>query len=236
MKVYHVLLLSIGLIYGSSLIQATPLSSESQKEIAISALKGGLTVAAIYTAGYALFNDFELPSVAEHTKTYAILAALGAVTMSWWRYNYVPESYFDYAQHELEKVSNNKLIMLILSLRSTDLIDHIKKLYVRESFPLVCAFNQMNILYSRLESIDESLDIVLHSSRTDLHGACYEMQIIVQTIQTTLEIALKTIKEESQFMNEYNAQTSLALQQAQTVLAQAAHSQATAAWVHALKN
>lgn len=236
MKVYHVLLLSIGLMCVSSVIQATSLSSESQKEIAISALKGGLSVAAIYTAGYALFNDLELPSVWEHRKTYAIVAALGAVTMAWWRYNYVPESYFDFAQRELEKVSNNKLIMLVLSVRGADFIDHIKNLYVRESFPLVCAFKQINVLYSRLESIDESLDTVLHSSRSELHGSCYEMQIIVQTIQSALEIALKAIKEEPQFINEYNAQTSLALQQTQAVIAQAAHSQATAAWVHALKN
>lgn len=235
MKVYHLFLSGL-MMNGVAISQTIPLASESQKKMAISALKGSLTMVGIYTAGYALFNDFTLPSLSEHQKTYAILSALGAITMGLWRYNYVPERYYDYAQYELEKISHNKLILLALSVRGDDFIDQIKTLYVRESFPLVRAFKQMNAFYSRLQEIDEYLDEVLRSSRTDLYGSCYEMQIMVQTIQNALEVGLKTIKEEAHFINEYNAQTSLAMQQAQSALAHAAHSQAAATWVNALKN
>lgn len=236
MKVYQGLLLSVGLMYCSNVIHATSLSTESQNEIAISALKGGLTVSAIYTAGYALFNDFKLPILSEHKKIYAILGALGAITMGIFRYNFVPERYYESADYELEKISHNTLILLALTVRDKEFIDQVKLLFVRESFPLVCAFNHMNELYSHLQKIDESLDEVLNSSRLDLQSDCCQMQIVVQTMQNALELGLKTIKEEPQFMNEYNAQTSLAMQQVQMALAQAAHSQATAAWVHALKD
>lgn len=236
MKVYHLLLLSIVLVKLIAISEATPLSYESKKAIVVSALKGGLTTISTYIAGYALFNDFTMPRLSEHQTAYSIFATIGVLSMGWWRYQYVPESYYDWAHRELEKIARDKLVMLVLSLRGTELIEQIKYLYVRDSFPLVSAFKHINYLLSRLESIDESLDHVLCSSLKDLHASCFEMQIFVQTIQSALENSLKLIKEQPQFINEFNAQTSLAMQQAQAAIAQATHSQATATWVHALKD
>lgn len=230
---YRTMLLCLVLVSRSN---ATPLSTDSKKAIALSALKGSLVTISMYVGGYALLNDFEIPNLREHQTPYAIFAAIGALTFGWLVYNHVPESYYDHAHKELRKIGDDPLITLALSVRGNDFTDQIKSLYVRESFPLVTAFKRMNYLYSQLELIDQSLDQVLHSSLIDLHADCFEMQILIQTIQNALEISMKQIKEDAQFINEFNAQTSLALQQTQAIIAQAAHSQAAAAWANALKD
>ncbi len=230
---YRVMLLWLVLV---SMSNATPLSTDSKKAMVLSALKGSLVTISTYVGGYALLNDFEIPDLFEHQTAYSVFAAMGALTMGWWRYNHVPESYYDHAHKELKKIADEPLITLALSVRGNDFTDQIKSLYVRESFPLVAAFKRINYLYSQLELIDQSLDQVLHSSLTDLHADCFEMQILIQTIQHALENSMKQIKEDAQFINEFNAQTSLALQQTQAIIAQAAHSQATATWVNALRD
>lgn len=235
MKIYRALLLCTILMRVISIEAATPLSSDSKKAIAISAFKGSLITLSAFIGGYALINGkFIHPS--SHVAAYSIFTALGAVAVGWWRYNHVPESYYDHAYKELTKIAREPLITLALSVKGADFIEQIKYLYVRDSFPLVKAFTRMNYLYSQLQLIDQSLDQVLHSSLTDLHADCFEMQILIQTIQDALEHGMKQIKEETQFINEYNAQTSLALQQTQAIIAQAAYSQATATWVNALKD
>lgn len=233
MKMSRAMLFCLVLV---SMSNATPLSTDSKKDIALSALKGSLVLVSAFVGGYALLNDFEIPHLREHQTAYSVFAAIGALTLGWWSYNHVPESYYDHAHKELKKIADEPLITLALSVRANDFTDQIKSLYVRESFPLVTAFKRMNYLYSQLESIDRSLDEVLHSSLTDLHADCFEMQILIQTIQNALENSMKQIKEDAQFINEFNAQTSLALQQTQAIIAQAAHSQAAAAWANALKD
>lgn len=237
MKVYRLLLLNVVLLTLPVQEKATSLSPESKNAVLISALKGALSGVGIYAGGSALFNG-SLPSFGCpcEQKPYVIAAAIGALTMAAWRYNYSPECYYDDAFKELERISQNQLIILVLSMRGSEFVEQIKQLYVRDSFPLVNAFRHMNYLYSRLEAIDQSLDEVLNSSRTDLYASCYEMQIVIQTIQSALECGLKLIKEEPQFINEYNAQTSIAIQQTQAAIAQAAYSQATAAWIQTLND
>lgn len=236
MKVCHLFLLSVVVLSVSSPVHATPLSYESKKSVLVSTIKGALGGGALYAVGSALMNTpVEIPCLGGHIKAYSIAAACGALSMGLLGYNYLPESYYDDAYAQLERISLDSLTLLVISLRGAEFVEQIKQLYVRDSFPLVSAFRNMNYLYSRLEVIDASLDQVLNSSRIDLYASCYEMQIIIQTIQSALEVALQLIKDEPQFINQYNAQTSLAMQQAQAVIAQAAYSQASAAWVQAMR-
>lgn len=236
MKVCRLFLLNVVVWSISSSVYPTSLSYDSKKSVVVSAVKGALGATALYVGGSAVVNNnFRIPCLGGHIKGYSIAAALGALAMGAWSYNHLPESYYDDAYAQLERISHNNLILLVISLRGAEFIEQVKQFYVRDSFPLVSAFKHMNYLYSCLEAVDTSLDYVLNSSCVDLYAACYEMQIIVQTIQSALEIGLQLVKDEPQFINEYNAQTSLAMQQAQALIAQAAYSQASAAWVQAMK-
>lgn len=198
------------------------LSTESQKAIGISALKGGLTSLATYISGYWLFNDFEFPRVQDHQWAYGLTTAFGAATMAAWRYNHVPEAYFDSAKNEVEQLGNNELLGMTLEYKKDEIVAALKQYFFRSQFPLVSAFRSLDAIFLRLETNYASLDNVLRSHRSDLYEECYALQVLIQVYADAIRSVMNAIREDAGFIAESNAQTAIELQHAQQVAATAA--------------
>ena len=203
-----------------------PLSAKSKEAILFSALKGGLTTAGSF-AGLGYLFSGELPKLREHALAYGIAAGIGSLIMGYYRWNYVPESHYNYAIEGVSLVASYQLIVDLLQTSPQDIVPLVKDAYFKAKFPLYQGFHFLNRQYELLDSYYASFGIVADSYRTDLKEASNEYMLLIQAIQEVIRGALKMLKEDPDFITECNAQTMIEMQHAQMVAAQAAFIQAT---------
>lgn len=232
---YAACMLSVLLLTACPSPSFAMLGSESQKAIGISALKGGLAALGTYVGGYWIFNDFKFPDAKNHKLALSISAALGAATMAVWRYNHVPESYFNSAKNELGQLSNDVVLYTIVETEQNEVVAALKEAFFRYEFPLISAFRNLDGLYVRLDNIYNSFEIVLGSYRTDLYNESQDFQMLASLYMQAIRSVMNLLKEDPAFITESNAQAALEIQYAQQSAAAASQSAATAAWINAFR-
>ena len=200
------------------------LGCKSRNQVIISSLKGGALNLSMYTALYWLTQDHELPNFRSHPLLPAIATIAGAAVGGLWTYFYLPESEFTFAKRGLIQLAenNNDLLELIMVNDSAQLVDYLKKHFFKEALPLYTAFNTCNKMYKNLDTYQNSLQKVLESDRTELYEESQELLIIIDIYQELLRMALKTIREDANFLNECNTGALQEMQHAQEAAAQAA--------------
>ena len=227
------LILSASLSYGNTSLQ---LSSESKREIIVSAVKGGISGLATFALGYCLAHEFKkFPFLSQHPITYIVWASVGAGIMAIWRYNHVAESHFVFAKDGLMSIPKDSLLNLVTHTELNAVLAQLKNYFFKERFPLSASFRRLEELYACLQEYSNSLQEVMVSGRNDLKQESQELLVLIEMYQDTIQNVMRIVKDDPNFITECNAQTMVAMQQAQMMAAQAAQSNAIASWVHAFK-
>jgi hypothetical protein len=211
------------------------LSSESQQLIGFSAFKGAVAGVSSYVLGYWLSHDYKLPRISEHPLAYGLWALAGATLMGLWRSQYTPEAYYSYAQDGIIRILDEGIIAMITEAEPAQIAQVLKDQFFKHKFPLFMAFRYLETRYDLLEQYKDALYQVLQSSRTDLHTQSFNMLEAIDMCQGIIKMGITQLKEDPKFIEECNAQTMVEIQHAQMVAADAAHSNAVASWVNALR-
>lgn len=200
------------------------LGCKSRNQVIAGSLKGGVLSLGAYTALYWLTQDFTVPNFSKHPFLPAFLTVAGATIGGLWSYSYLPETEFTYAKRGLIRLAenNNDLLELIMVNDPAQLVDHLKKHFFKQALPLYTAFNTCNKMYKNLDTYQDSLQKVLESDRIELHEESQELLIIIDIYQELLRTALKTIREDANFLNECNTGALQEMQHAQEAAAAAA--------------
>jgi|GEM_PF-3064366 len=204
------------------------LSFESRNTVMFGALKGMLCTTSFYLLSSYLWNDLKFkPSPIAA----AIWASLGGFIGGSWAYAYVPESHYEYAKKGVLVTKESSLIKLISVTDVGLMVSMLKDYFFKERLPLFSAFTELSNTYTRLQEYEESLHAVLGSYRVDLHADCQLLLLDVANLKTIVKKAMMPLKEDANFIAEYNAQTMYQMQQAQLMAAHAAESSALAQWL-----
>jgi hypothetical protein len=204
-----------------------PLSSESRNAVMRGVLKGMIYTTSFYLISSYLWNEFKFkPS----PLAAAIWASLGGSIGGSWAYFCTPEFHYEYAKKGILVTKASSLIELIATTDVTLIVASLKDYFFKERLPLFSAFTQLSNIYTRLQEYEESLQAVLGSHRVDLHADCQLLLLDVASLKAIVKKAMMPLKEDANFIAEYNAQTMQQMQQAQLMAAHAAESSALAQW------
>lgn len=206
---------------------ATPrLSSQSVQKVAVSTIGGALagfgTSAALSLLTHNL--TFVHPKKTPYWTGFCTIA--GALYGAYTSYNNTPERHFSYAKQELLGLADNELFVLVLTAETSKLVDVIKEHLFREKLPLYVAYKRLDRICDIVDSCQESLEVVLASSRTDLAPEAEQLQLFANIYLITIKEVFTQLKNDANFVSECNAGTLELIKEAQEAAAHAAQSAA----------
>lgn len=224
-------LLFLMLLISKNSSSQIPLGSRSRDEVVIATITGGLVGAGSFMVLGWLFNDFKFPSLTKFPGFYLFSTIMGAAMGGTWSYMHTPEAYYEYALNNVRYLEHNKLLEIIANARTDSIVAGLKDYFFKEKFPLYVAFTRLTLFFNQLQDCENALLTVVSSHRHDLYEQSHFLLQEVRKMQSLIKSAMIPLKEDTQFLVEYNAQTMQQMQEAQMATAEATQAAALAQWI-----
>lgn len=229
MNFFNSFVLSFLLISSAAQGQTPALSYQSQKAVKSAIITGGLTGAALAGIAMALDGFISPTPMGDRLKMWGFCAAVSSIACATvggiWSYENTPEKYFGTAQEKIEQIGRNPFINRLYHASPKAWITLVKEKFFRARYPLLKAFNKLNVHYDELVRAQKLLEHLLESSDETLHQQAQELSEYAHAMITLLKNVIMAISSEPNFSAECaaKAEEDAARAQEAAALAQQLH-------------